>query len=210
MILLIAVIIAFTLAFCINIVPFFGPSNMFIAAIATIWVDNDTALYIFIIGAIVALGATIARIIQYKVTPLISKHLSEKQRTNLERNATKIFNHSFLILCFAAASPIPEEPVIVSLASVKYSIVKFSIGYFLGKLVITTMGAFTGKIFGNSVSSWVSNTFPEWLSPNVLMTIMSTIVSIIAIAILIKVDLSRLTMGFRRKKQIQNPKFHNL
>jgi membrane protein YqaA with SNARE-associated domain len=205
MLLLIQAIIVFVLAFGINIVPFFGPSNIFIAAIAAIDLEKSTFSSILIIGAVVALGATIARMIQYKVTPLISKYLSEKQRANLERNASHIYNRAFFVTFFTAASPIPEEVVIVSLSAVKYNIVKFSIAYFLGKMVITTIGAFAGNKIGGTVANMLSDIFPKWFTPEIAMTIMSTFVAIIIMVILLKVDLGKLKM-FRKEKASQSDK----
>jgi membrane protein YqaA with SNARE-associated domain len=203
MLLLIQAIIVFVLAFGINVVPFFGPSNVFIAAIAAVDLKNSTFLSILIIGVVVALGATIARIIQYKATPLISKHLSEKQRTHLEHNATHIYNRAFFVTCLTAASPVPEEVVIVSLSSMKYNIVKFSIAYFLGKMVITTIGAFAGNTLGNTMGNIVGNAYPSWFIP-VSMTIMSTIVAIIIMVIFLKVDLGKFMRIFHREKVCQS------
>jgi membrane protein YqaA with SNARE-associated domain len=193
-------IIIFATSFGINIIPFFGPSNVFIASLAAIKIDNTNFFSVLIIGALVALGATMARIIHYKVTPLISKHLSEQKQATLEANATKINKHAFLILCLTAATPLPEEPVIISLASMKYNIVKFSTAFFLGKLSIATISAFAGNVIGNSFSEWFSNSLPPGLSPDIALTIMSSCFAIIVTIILLKVDLGK---AFRRKKITQ-------
>ncbi|MDR2707417.1 MAG: hypothetical protein LBB87_01545 [Nitrososphaerota archaeon] len=144
-----------------------------------------------------------ARIIHYKVTPLISNRFNEKKRATLEANAAKINKHAFLWLCLTAATPFPEEPVIISLASMKYNIVKFSIAFFLGKLVITTISAFAGNTIGNTMTEWISTTFPAWLTPEIMVTIMSTFLAIIVTVILLKVDLSKLTRYFKKPKTVQ-------
>ncbi|MCL2287612.1 MAG: hypothetical protein FWC33_00270 [Candidatus Bathyarchaeota archaeon] len=196
---LIEAIIIFTLSFGINIIPFFGPSNVFIASLAAINIDNTNFSVVLVIGILVALGATVARIIQYKVTPFISRRLSEEKRATLEANAAKINKRAFLLLCATAATPFPEEPIVISLASMKYNIAKFSMAYFLGKLAITTMGAFMGNTMGNLFSDWLGNVFPNWLTPEIIMTVMSTILAIIVTVILLKVDLSKLANRFRKK-----------
>jgi uncharacterized membrane protein YdjX (TVP38/TMEM64 family) len=177
---------------------------VFIASIAAVNADNvDIASDLFI-GGLVALGATTARIIHYKATPLISKRLNEQKRATLKANATKINKRAFLFLCLTAATPIPEEPVIISLASMKYNIAKFAIAYFLGKLAITSMGAFAGNTVGNSFSKWLSDTFPVWFTPEIALTIMSTVLAVIVTVILLKVDFSRLPDYFRRKQSVSN------
>jgi membrane protein YqaA with SNARE-associated domain len=197
-------IILFATSFGVNVIPFFGPSNVFIASLAAINTDITHISSVLIIGILVSLGATMARIIHYKATPLISNHFSEKKRATLESNAAKINKHAFLWLCLTAATPLPEEPVIISLASMKYNLVKFSIAFFLGKLALTTLSAFVGNTIGNTATVWISNTFPAWLTPEILITIMSTLLAIIITVILLKVDLGKLTKGFRRQKAVQD------
>jgi membrane protein YqaA with SNARE-associated domain len=192
-------ILLFAVSFGINVIPFFGPSNVFIASLAAINVDVNNFSSVLIIGVLVSLGATMARIIHYKVTPLISNRFNEKKRATFEANAAKINKHAFLLLCLTAATPFPEEPIIISLASMKYNLAKFSIAFFLGKLVITTMSAFAGNTIGGRATAWMSNTFPAWLTPEIMVTIMSTFLAIIITVILLKFDLSKLTKRFKRQ-----------
>jgi len=189
-------------SFGINIIPFFGPSNIFIASLAAISIDITSLSSVLIIGILVSLGATMARIIHYKVTPVISRRFNEKRRATFEANASKINKYAFLWLCLTAATPLPEEPIVISLASMKYNIVKFATAFFLGKLAITTMSAFAGNTIGNTLTNWISETFPAWFTPEIMVTIMSTFLAIIVTAILLKVDLSKLTRHFKRQKAV--------
>jgi hypothetical protein len=52
-------------------------------------------------------------------------------------------------------------------------------------------------------TEWLSNTFPTWFTPEIIITIMSTFLAIIITVVLLKVDLSKLTRCFRRQKTIQ-------
>jgi membrane protein YqaA with SNARE-associated domain len=192
-------IIIFATSFGINVIPFFGPSNIFIASLAAIKIDNTNVFSVLIIGALVALGATMARIIHYKVTPLISKHLSEQKRATLESNASKINKQAFLILCLTAATLLPEEPIIISLAAMKYNLAKFATAFFLGKLSIATISAFAGNAIGNSYTELLSSSLPTWISPDTAITIMSTCFAIIVTVILLKVDLGKVTKIFKKR-----------
>ncbi|MCL2476121.1 hypothetical protein [Candidatus Bathycorpusculum sp.] len=193
----------FAVSFGINVIPFFGPSNVFIASLAAINVDVNNFYSVLLIGVLVSLGATVARIVHYKVIPLISNRFSEKKRAAFEANAAKINKRAFLLLCFTAATPLPEEPVIISLASMKYNIAKFSIAFFLGKLALTTISAFAGNTIGNTATTWLSNMFPAWLSPEILLTIMSTFTAIIITIILLKFDLNKLIKRFKKQNKVQ-------
>jgi uncharacterized membrane protein YdjX (TVP38/TMEM64 family) len=83
----------------------------------------------------------------------------------------------------AAATPIPDEPVVIPLGLMKYSPVKFFTAFFLGKLSITVAGAFLG--------AWTKNTFSEWLSPEV-MIVLSIVLTIVITVILLKVDVGKI------------------
>jgi uncharacterized membrane protein YdjX (TVP38/TMEM64 family) len=143
------------------------------------------------IGFLVALGAALAKGIHYLVTFFVSEHLSEKQRQRLDAEALKVKRWAFLLLFVAAATPIPDEPVIIPLGLLKYSPVKFFSAFFLGKLSITMVGAFLG--------SWTKSTFSEWLSPEAMIAL-SIVLTIVVTVILLKVDVGKLAERFLKRK----------
>jgi uncharacterized membrane protein YdjX (TVP38/TMEM64 family) len=126
------------------------------------------------------------------VTFFVSKHLSMKQRQRLDSEAPKIRKWAFALLFTAAATPIPDEPVIVPLGLLRYSPAKFFSAFFLGKLVITVAGAFLG--------SWAKATFSEWLSPET-MIILSIVLTVVVTVVLLKVDVGKLADRLLRKKK---------
>ena len=188
---LLKLIFVFLSSFGFNLIPFAGPSNLLIASNSAIVLAVADPATLVAIGFLVALGATLAKGIYYFVTFFVSKHLSEKQRQRLDAKALKIKPWAFLLIFLAAATPIPEEPVIIPLGLLKYSPVKFLAAFFLGKLSITVIGAFLG--------SWVQSTFSEWLSPGTTITI-SIVLTIVFTAILLKVDIGKLAERFLKRK----------
>ena len=98
---------------------------------------------------------------------------------------------AFLLLFVAAASPIPDEPIIIPLGLMKYSPTKFFTAYFLGKLTIGIAGAFLG--------GWSENIFSGMLSQSA-MIIISVVLTIVITVILLKVDFSKLAEKHLRKK----------
>jgi uncharacterized membrane protein YdjX (TVP38/TMEM64 family) len=98
------------------------------------------------------------------------------------------------LLFLVAASPLPDEPVVIPLGLMKYSPAKFFLSYFLGKLTIAVAGAFIGQE--------ASNLFSGWLSPEVIVVI-SIILTVIITIILLKVDLSKLAERFLKKKPVE-------
>jgi uncharacterized membrane protein YdjX (TVP38/TMEM64 family) len=178
-------------AFAFNIIPFAGPSNLFIASNAALIMNISDPATLTVVGFLVALGAALAKGVHYVVTFFVSKHLSEKQRQKLDSDRLKIKKWAFLLLFTAAATPIPDEPVVIPLGLMKYSPAKFFTAFFLGKLSITVVGAFLG--------AWTKNTFSGLFGPEVIIAL-SIALTVGVTVILLKVDVGKLAERFLKKK----------
>ena len=191
-------LIVLATSFGLNLIPFAGPSNLFIASTAVLSLGVADPTILIVVGVLIALGGSFAKSIHYLVTFFISKHLSQKRQERLNADAVKVKKWAFLLLFVAAASPIPDEPVVIPLGLMKYSPAKFFTSFFLGKLVITISGAFLG--------AWTKMTFAEWLSPEA-MIILSILLTIVITAILLKVDVGKSLEKFvaRFKKKHKGP-----
>ncbi len=178
-------------SFGLNLIPFAGPSNLFIASTAALSIVNADPATLVAVGFLVALGSALAKSIHYLVTFFVSKHLSEKRRQRLDADALKVKRWAFLLLFAAAATPIPDEPVVIPMGLMKYSPTKFFTAFFLGKLSITVLGAFLG--------SWTKSAFSEWLSTDT-MIVLSVVLTIVVTVILLKVDVGKLMEKIFRRK----------
>lgn len=184
-------VILFVTAFGFNLIPFAGPSNLLIASTAAIGIVNADITTLLIIGFVIAFAASVAKGIYYIVTFFVSKRLSEKRQARLNADASKVKRWAFPLLFLAAATPIPDEPVVIPLGLMKYNIAKFFTAYFLGKLSITIAGAFIGNKAANYFSAWFS---PE------AMIIISIVLTIVITVLLLKVDFGKLAERFFKKK----------
>ncbi len=191
MVLIIEIVIIFLTAFGFNLIPFAGPSNLLIASTAAIGLVNADAATLVFIGIIIALAAALAKGIHYMVTFFVSGHLSQKRQARLDADASKIKRWAMPLLFLVAATPLPDEPVVIPLGLLKYNPAKFFTAYFLGKLTIAVAGAFIGQE--------ASNLFSGWLSPE-LMVVTSIILTVLITVILLKVDLRKLAERFFKKK----------
>jgi membrane protein YqaA with SNARE-associated domain len=198
----IELLIIFLTSFGTNLIPFAGPSNLFIASNAVVVLSvpypgivNDTTTLV-IIGVLVAIGSTFAKSIHYLITFFVSKHLSQQRQERLQAEAEKTRKWAFLLLYAAAATPIPDEPIVIPLGLMKYSPTKFFTAYFLGKLTITIPGALLG--------AWSKVALSEWLSPEAMIAISITLTILITI-ILLKIDVGKIAERiFRRiRKQLR-------
>jgi len=179
-------------SFLLNLIPFAGPSNLLIASYAALLVNADP----FTLGFLVALGSASARFIHYLVTFFISGHLGEEQRKRLDAKWLKVRRWAFLALFVVAATPLPDEPVIIPLGLLKYNPAKFYIVYFLGKLSITIPGAYLGIL---SEGLFASATGQE------VLMIASIVLTVVVTIVLFKVDVEKIAERVFKKKSEARP-----
>jgi membrane protein YqaA with SNARE-associated domain len=187
-------VLLFGFAFGLNLIPFAGPSNLLIASSAAIGLENPGSAELLLIGVIIALSAALAKGIHYMITFFVSGHLSEKRQARLDADGAKVKRWAFPLLFIAAATPIPDEPVVIPLGLMKYSPAKFFSAYLLGKIAITVPGAFLGNLAGDI--------FSAYLSP-VVMVVISIVLTVVITIILLKVDVGKLAEKYLKKRQTQ-------
>ncbi len=135
----------FIACFLINMVPF-GPSNMVLAGIASLLLP---AMGWVPIGIIVALAATSAKAVHYYILRSSRLILSEESLARLDAEKRRVEKWGALALFFAAASPFPDDPIIVYVALTKYNAAKAFLSYYSGKVIVTLAGALIGGIIGD-------------------------------------------------------------
>lgn len=175
-------------SFGFNLIPFAGPSNLFIASNVALMVQSDPLT----LGFLVALGAAMAKSIHYAVTFVVRNHLSERRRQSIDARGVKIKRWAFLLLFVTAASPIPDEPIVIPLGLMKYSPAKFFAAFFLGKLIITIAGAYLGY--------WTETVFSSVLSQTTLI-VLSIVLTIVITIVLLKIDIGKLAERILKRKK---------
>ena len=185
-------------AFGFNLIPFAGPSNLFIASNAALFLQTSDPVVLVAIGFLVALGASLAKSVHYLVTFFVGKHLKGKQRQRLDEDAAKLKRWAFWLLFAAAATPIPDEPVVIPLGLMKYNPAKFFAAFFFGKLSITVAGAFLGVWTGNRLSE-MGLSLQATAALSIVLTVVITV-------ILLKVDVGkiaeRIAAKFKKKTKV--------
>lgn len=169
----------FATSFILNIIPFMGPSNVIIAMNIALLVNTDP----FIIGFLVALGSALAKSIHYVATFFISSFINKERRKFLDIAGLKLKRWAFLALFIVAATPVPDEPVVVSLGLLRYNPIKFFVSYFIGKLLITVTGAYLGSEGQKFLKLFVSQE---------ILTATSIALTIVITIVLLKVDIRKI------------------
>ncbi|MHA1960201.1 MAG: DedA family protein [Candidatus Thorarchaeota archaeon] len=140
----------FIACFIINMIPFLSPSNMVLAGVAALLLPT---LNWILIGVIVATAATIAKAIHYFVVRGSRVVMSEERLRSIDKERERVEKWGALALFIAAASPVPDDPLIVYVGFTKYSVPKFLVSYYVGKVSVTLAGAFIGYSVGSYFES---------------------------------------------------------
>jgi len=174
-------------SFALNLIPFASPSNLLIASNAALLGTADPTS----IGFLVAIGAATAKFIHYIVTFFISGHIGEQRRKRLDAVAPRLRRWGFLALFIVAATPIPDEPVVIPLGLLKYNPAKFFLAYFAGKLLITVAGAYIGRLGEDLLASVISQEaiIRVWIVLTITITV-----------ILLKGDVEKIAQKVLRRK----------
>jgi membrane protein YqaA with SNARE-associated domain len=173
-------------SFGVNLIPFAGPSNLLLAANAALIVKADP----FLIGLLIAVGAASAKLVHYLITFFAGRFVSQERRKVLDAEGQKVKGWAFLALFVAAATPVPDDPVIVSLGLLKYSPIKFYLAFFLGKLSITVVGAYLGKSGGEIFSLIMGRE---------TMIVISIFLTIVLTILLLKVDMIKVLKAIKNR-----------
>jgi len=140
----------FIICFIINMIPFLSPSNMVLAGAAMLLLPTFNPI---LVGVIIAISATAAKLIHFFIVRGSRMILSEERLKSLDSEEQRVKKWGAFALFIAAASPVPDDPLIVYVGLAKYSTWKFIISYFIGKVAVTILGALIGYGVGGFFES---------------------------------------------------------
>jgi len=177
----------FVSSWLLYLIPFIGPSTMiFSGAIAAIMPHYHPVS----VGIAVAAGASLSKAVHYYVTYFASRVLSAESVGRLQGYGQKIGRWKSFATFISSATFIPDEPVLISLALVRYNPLSFLLFFFVGKLVITIPGAYMGRSVHLPLSKLIGS---------VPAAAASVIFTVIVTVILLKVDLNKLWRTWTRR-----------
>ena len=129
----------FLFSLLVNLIPFIGPSNLVIAGIIGSLFPSFNP---FLIGSLIALGATISKTIHFGLAFFAGATVKRRQKnddSDGKKRADDFQKLGMIALFIAAASPIPDGPIVIPLGLMRYSPIKFFIAFFTGKIIITIL-----------------------------------------------------------------------
>ena len=125
-------------------IPFLSPSNMVLAFAAVLIFSIIGPVGLgdaILIGIVVAITATLAKLIHFYIVRGSRAVLSEERLKSLDSEKRRVEKWGAIALFIAAASPVPDDPLIVYVGLTKYNTTKFILSYFTGKVTVTIAGA---------------------------------------------------------------------
>lgn len=176
----------FLVSLAVNLLPFSSPSNLVLAGAAAFLFPTMNPL---IVGLVVATAASVAKAAHYYVASYVGAKAGSKAE-KLKSYGKRLGKWGALAAFVAAATPIPDDPVVIPLAISHYSPVKFFAGYFAGKVLVSVAGAYLGR---QSALSF------QGLFPSNEYIILTAIASILIASALLKADLPALTARIKRR-----------
>jgi hypothetical protein len=175
----------FVFTFAVSLIPFVSPSNALEAMLIAMSFPEMDRLAI---GLSVALGATSAKAVHfaasYGLGRIVDKRRGRKRSIGRYGRLTM-----YIMNIVAAATPIPDEWVVIPMGLSQVNIVWFAVTYFAGKLIITVPSAYIGFAMAPFVR--------ETLGINVW--IFWVVIGLVITAIFILVDVEKVTLKMLRK-----------
>jgi uncharacterized membrane protein YdjX (TVP38/TMEM64 family) len=129
----------------INLIPFISPSNMVLAGVAALLLPTMSWIEI---GVIVALSATLSKLILYYTVRGSRTVMSDSMLAKIEYERERVDKWGALALVLSAGSPVPDDPIVIYTGLTKYNVGKFLGAYYIGKVAVTLAGAFLGYTVG--------------------------------------------------------------
>ncbi|MFX1604947.1 MAG: VTT domain-containing protein [Promethearchaeota archaeon] len=167
----------FIVCFAINMIPFLSPSNMVLAGAAVLTFSILGPVGIteaLLIGIVVAITATLAKLIHFYIVRGSRVILSEERLKSLDSEKQRVEKWGALALFIAAASPVPDDPLIVYVGLTKYNTIKFILSYFTGKVAVTIAGAIIA-LFGLTLGGGFFESMPVVVASIALTAIITGI-----------------------------------
>ena len=143
-----------------------------------------------LVALLSAAGATIAKIIVFKLSYYGGKLVNEQTRKRMKPFETLVSRYGWLASFLAAATPLPDDLIYIPLGFIRYNIYKFGISLFTGKFLLALIMTWGSRQSAPYVELLVDQV-RDPLSA-LLVTVGLIVSSIIVILAIMKLDWERL------------------
>ncbi len=167
------------ISFVSNCIPYLTIPYLTIILIYTSMFYRNTLLVISIV-LISSLGASTGKIVVYLIGKLFRKVIiSQVNDEDIELFNRVADKGIFFAIFLFAATPLPDDVLYIIIGAFKYSLVKFFLACFMGKIVITGFVALSGEVIGE-------------ILPTSLVVILSILLTVMIILIIRRINWNKL------------------
>ena len=149
----------------------------------------------WLVGILAGLGATLGEMVSYLLGRVGGKMIDEEQRSGFREFVQKHPRSTPLVLWFLAATPIPDDVLIVPLGAAKYSWWKVFVPQFIGKTMFLTVITWAGRLGMEWIGALFGADFTSPLTKSI--EVIALLLVIIAIYIIVK-------RNWTRKPQVES------
>jgi len=152
--------------------------------------DEITLLFIFdpwVIGIIAGMGAMLGEMTGYLIGYAGGSLLDDSQTNSFKRFVDMYPRATPLVVWFLAATPIPDDVIVVPLGAARYCWWRVALPQFIGKTMFLMVIAWSGRVGLEFLGSILGSVNPLGLFSRII-EVSSVLLVIIAIYLLVRVD----------------------
>jgi len=152
--------------------------------------DEMALFFVFdpwMIGIIAGFGAMLGEMTGYIVGYVGGKLIDENQTNSFKKFVDSHPRATPFVIWFLAATPIPDDVLIVPLGTARYSWWKVALSQFIGKTMFLTVIAWSGRIGLEFIGSILGSTNPMSIMSRVV-EVVAVLLVVLAIYVLVRVD----------------------
>ena len=156
--------------------------------------DGITSEFLFdpwLVGLLSGLGAVLGEMTGYVIGYSGGQLIGKEQRNSFREYVNEHPRATPFVLWFLAATPIPDDILIVPLGAAKYPWWKVMIPQFIGKTMFMTFVAWSGRFGLDIVGSLIGNTDASSLVSRGV-EVASVLFIVLAIYVLVRIDWTKL------------------
>ncbi|RLG36093.1 MAG: hypothetical protein DRN91_08725 [Candidatus Alkanophagales archaeon] len=139
-----------------------------------------------VLGIVSGIGGGIGKLVTYYISRGANVLMSSEQLRRLNALKELIGNYGAIALFIFAATPSPDDVIIIILGVIGYDVRKFLLSCTAGKIVISILTAYSGRLFRELMEQYLG------LEQGILPGLISIIFLIPLIILIIKVDWMKL------------------
>lgn len=166
----------FAISLAVNLLPFTSPSNMILAGAVAFLFPVMNPLFV---GLAVGIAASVAKTAHYYVAAYVGGKTGKKGE-KLRLYGRSLGRWGAFAAFVAAASPIPDDPIVIPLGMTRYPPLRFFLAYSAGKMLVSVAGAYLGRQSALSLQT---------ILPSSEYIIVTLVASVLIASVLVKADL---------------------